>query len=213
MRHPANFVLRQNAIGSRSRNRAKDRPICRVTSLRTNQEMLMRLLQAPWRFLAVLTVATGVAVTASSAFAKTAVVGPVAFEVPDDFTNIAGPPPSLHEEASGITLEASELPLQALQEFKGPDFLEFLASRGYTNAAYPKDGLKRSDPHTYVLADANGKQGPESRFLLVLGGKDRAAIVTAYVPKSQLTSGHASRAAIEAILASASIVPASPAKP
>jgi hypothetical protein len=174
----------------------------------------MRLFRAPRRFLVVfLMAAASVSVPGSRAFAKTAVLGPVAFEVPEDFANVAGPPQSLHEDTSGITVEASELPLQALQEFKGPEFLEFLASRSYTNAPYPKDGLKRSAPHTYVQADAKGKLGPESRFLLVLGGKDRAAIITAYVPKSQLANGHASRAAIEAILSSASVIPASAAKP
>jgi hypothetical protein len=58
-----------------------------------------------------------------------------------------------------------------------------------------------------------GKQGPESRFILVLGGSGRAAIVTAYAPKSQIQNGHASRAAIEAILSSASVLPATAAKP
>jgi hypothetical protein len=174
----------------------------------------MRLLPAPRRFLAaILSIFACAALFVPNAFAKKAVVGPVAFEVPDDFASVAGQPPSLHEEASGITVEVSELPPQALQEFKGPQFLEFLASRGYTNAVYEKGTLKRSDPHTYVLADAVGKQGPESRFLLVLGGAGRAAIVTAYAPKSQIQNGHASRAAIEAILSSAAILPASAPKP
>jgi len=174
----------------------------------------MRLLPAPRPLLAtVLTIVACAALFAPSAFAKKAVIGPVAFDVPEDFTDAAGPPPSLHEDASGITIEVSELPPQALQEFKGPQFLEFLASRGYTNAAYENGALKRNDPHTYVLADAAGKQGPESRFLLVLGGTNRAAIVTAYVPKSQIQNGHANRAAIEAILSSASILPAAAAKP
>ena len=48
---------------------------------------------------------------------------------------------------------------------RGTSFLEFLASLGYTNAAYAEGALKRTDAHTYVLADAKGKQGPESRFL------------------------------------------------
>jgi hypothetical protein len=150
---------------------------------------------------------------APSAFARKAIIGPVAFEVPDDFANIAGPPPALHEKSSGITIEVSELPLQALQEFKGPQFLEFLASRGYTNAAYANGALKRSDPHTYVLADTVGNEGPQSRFLLVLGGPGRAAIVTAYAPKSQIQNGHASRAAIEAILSSAAVLPVNAPKP
>jgi hypothetical protein len=174
----------------------------------------MRLLPASRRLrAAILSIFACTAFFIPDAFAKKAVVGPVAFEVPDDFTNVAGQPPSLHEENSGITIEVSELPLQALQEFKGPQFLEFLASRGYTNAVYETSTLKRSDPHTYVLADAVGKQGPESRFLLVLGGTGRAAIVTAYAPKSQIQSGHASRAAIEAILSSASVLPANAPKP
>ena len=174
----------------------------------------MRLLPASRRFLAaILSIFACAALFAPSAFAKKAVIGPVVFEVPDDFASAAGQPPSLHEDASGITIEVSELPPQALQEFKGPQFLEFLASRGYTNAAYENGALKRSDPHTYVLADAVGKQGPESRFLLVLGANGRAAIVTAYAPKSQIQNGHASRAAIEAILSSASVVPASASKP
>ena len=115
--------------------------------------------------------------------------------------------------SAAITIEVSELPLQALHEFKGAAFLEFLASRGYTNAAYAGGALKRTDAYTYVLADAKGKQGPESRFLLVLGGSGRAAIVTAYAPKSQINAGRTSRAAIETILSSASIVPAPATKP
>jgi hypothetical protein len=151
---------------------------------------------------------------APSAFAtKKAIVGPVAFDVPDDFTATAGAPPSLHEDASGITLEVSELPPQALQEFKGDAFLEFLASLGYSNSAYAAGALKRTDAHTYVVADAKGKEGSELRFLLVLGGSGRAAIVTAYVPKSQIDNGHASRAGIETILSSASVVPKDAAKP
>jgi hypothetical protein len=129
------------------------------------------------------------------------------------FTAAAGPPASLHEDATGITIEVSELPLQALHEFKGAAFLEFLASRGYTNAAYAGGALKRTDAYTYVLADAKGKQGAESRFLLVLGGSGRAAIVTAYAPKSQIDAGRASRGAIETVLSSASIVPAPATKP
>ena len=154
------------------------------------------------------------AALAPSAFAtKKAIAGPVSFDVSDDFTAAAGPPPSLHEDATGVTVEVSELPLQALHEFKGSAFLEFLASLGYTNAAYANGALKRTDAYTYVLADAKGKQGPELRFLLVLGGSGRAAIVTAYVPKSQIESGHASRASIETILSSASVVPAPAPKP
>ena len=81
------------------------------------------------------------------------------------------------------------------------------------NAAYANGALKRTDAHIYVLADAKGKQGPESRFLLVLGGSGRAAIVTAYAPKNQIERGRASRASIETILSSASVVPAAAVKP
>ena len=172
------------------------------------------MIPAFWRMSAVVALVLLSAAAAPAAFAeKKAVAGPVAFEVPDDFTANAGPPPSLHQASTGITLEVSELPLQALHEFKGHSFLEFLASLGYTNAAYANGALKRTDAHTYVLADAKGKQGPECRFLLVLGGSGRAAIVTAYVPKSQIESGRASRASIETILSSASVVPAAAAKP
>ncbi|WP_045836103.1 hypothetical protein [Hyphomicrobium sp. 99] len=144
-----------------------------------------------------------------SAFAmQKMLVGPVAFEVADNFKEVAGKTPSIHQDASGITVEAAELPLEALHEFKGQAFLDFLASLKYTNAAYADGALKRGDAYTYVLADAKGPQGPESRFLLVLGGEGRAAIVTAYAPKSEFENGHASRAAIEAILSSAAIVPA-----
>jgi hypothetical protein len=64
-----------------------------------------------------------------------------------------------------------------------------------------------------VRADAKGAQGPEKRFLLVIGGEGRAAIITAYAPNSELASDHASRAGIEAILDTASVLPAAPAKP
>ena len=172
------------------------------------------MIPAFWRMSAVVALVLLSAAAAPAGFAeKKAVAGPVAFEVPDDFTANAGPPPSLHQASTGITLEVSELPLQALHEFKGHSLLEFLASLGYTNAAYANGALKRTDAHTYVLADAKGKQGPESRFLLVLGGSGRAAIVTAYAPKSQIESGRASRASIETILSSASVVPAAAAKP
>ena len=171
------------------------------------------MIPAFWRMSAVIALVLLSAAAARPAFAKKAVAGPLAFEVPDDFTANAGAPPSLHQDSTGITLEVSQLPLQALHEFKGHSFLEFLASLGYTNAAYANRALKRTDAHTYVLADAKGKQGPESRFLLVLGGSGRAAIVTAYVPKSQIESGRASRASIETILSSASVVPAAAAKP
>lgn len=175
----------------------------------------MNLTAAFGRIIAVAVAAIVLAVAAApSAFAtKKAVAGPVAFDVPDDFTAADGTPPSLHEDASEITLEVSELPPQALEEFKGNAFLEFLASLGYSNATYAAGTLKRTDTHTYVVADAKGKQGPESRFLLVLGGSGRAAIVTAYVPKSQIDNGHASRAGIETILSSASVVPGGAAKP
>ena len=172
------------------------------------------MIPAFWRMSAVVALLLLSTEAAPAAFAeKKAVAGPVAFEVPDDFTANAGPPASLHQASTGITLEVSELPLQALHEFKGHSLLEFLASLGYTNAAYANGALKRTDAHTYVLADAKGKQGPESRFLLVLGGSGRAAIVTAYVPKSQIESGRASRASIETILSSASVVPAAAVKP
>lgn len=150
---------------------------------------------------------------APNAFAaKKMIVGPVTFEVPDDFKAAAGDSPSIHQDASGITVEVGELPPQALHEFKGQAFLEFLGSRGYANPAYAEGALKRGDAYTYVLADAKGPRGPESRFLLVLGGEGRAAIVTAYAPKSEFENGHASRAAIEAILSSAAVIPAGASK-
>ena len=96
---------------------------------------------------------------------------------------------------------------------RGRRFSSFWRVVGYTNAAYAGGALKRTDAYTYVLADAKGKQGPESRFLLVLGGSGRAAIVTAYAPKSQIDAGRASRGAIETVLSSASIVPAPATKP
>lgn len=150
---------------------------------------------------------------AADAATKKATVGPVSLEVPDDFKAIAGQIPSIRQDASGITIEVSELPPEALHEFKGTQFLEFLASLGYANAAYADGGLKRTDPHTYVLADAKGAEGPESRFLLVIGGEGRAAIVTAYALKSEISAGHASRAAIETILDTASMLPTAASKP
>jgi hypothetical protein len=168
---------------------------------------------SPRSLIVAFAIAALTALGSSAALAtKKMILGPVAFDVPDDFNVASGPPPSLHEDATGITLEVSELPSQALEEFRGPPFLEFLASVGYKNAAYAAGALKRTDTHTYVLADANGKQGPESRFLLVLAGAGRAAIVTAYAPKSEFETGHASRAAIETILSTASVVPGSAAK-
>lgn len=150
---------------------------------------------------------------APNAFAvKKMIVGPVAFEVPDDFKEAAGGAPVIRQDVSAITVEVAELPPQALHEFKGQAFLDFLASLKYANAAYAEGALKRGDAYTYVLADAKGPRGPESRFLLVLGGEGRAAIVTAYAPKSEFESGHASRAAIEAILSSAAMVPAEASK-
>lgn len=149
-----------------------------------------------------------------SAFAmKKTLVGPVAFNVPDDFKEVAGAStPTIHQDASGITVEVSELPPEALEDFRGQQFLDFLASLKYTNASYAAGALNRTDRYSYVLADAIGAQGPESRFLLILGDAKRAAIITAYAPKSEIDNGHASRAAIEAILSSAVVVPAGGAK-
>jgi hypothetical protein len=142
------------------------------------------------------------------ALAKQLSAGPVTFDVPDDFTSVSSPRPVLHQAGSEISIEVSELPPQALQEFKGQAFLEFLASVGYTDAVYASAGaLKRPDAYTYVFADAKGAQGPERRFLLVIGGSGKAAIVTAYAPKSQLDNGRASQAQIETILSSATLAP------
>ena len=94
------------------------------------------MIPAFWRMSAVVALVLLSAAAAPAFAEKKAVAGPVAFEVPDDFTANAGPPPSLHQASTGITLEVSELPLQALHEFKGHSLLEFLASLGYTNAAY-----------------------------------------------------------------------------
>lgn len=153
-------------------------------------------------------------VMVSEALAKTATVGPVSVEVADDFKDVAGQVPAIHQDASGITVEASPLPPEALHEFKGPAFLDYLKSLGFTDPAYVEGGgLKRTGAYTFVTADAKGAQGPETRFLLVIGGEGRAAIVTAYAPKSALADGHASRATIEAILASATVTPAPAAKP
>jgi hypothetical protein len=200
------------AIGGRSFSRT-DRPNLRDRAgFHRPQGEALTMSVSLWRPLAVAALVAFSAAAASSAYAtKKAVAGPVSFDVPDDFVLTAGPRPSLHEEASGITLEVSELPPQAVQEFKGNTFLEYLLSLGYTHAAYAKGALNRTDAHTYVIADAKGKNGPESRFLLVISGAGRAAIVTAYVPKTQIDSGHASRAGIETILSSAAVVPA-PAK-
>jgi hypothetical protein len=145
--------------------------------------------------------------------AKEALVGPVSLQVPDDYQAVQGKTPAIRQASSGITIEATELPPEALHEFQGPTFLAYLQSLGFSNPTYAPDGLKRSDPHTYVLADAKGVQGPEKRFLLVIGGQGRAAIVTAYAPDSELASGHASRTAIEAILDTATVAAGTPAKP
>jgi hypothetical protein len=182
-----------------------------VTASRLRTEGPFMLTTSPLRLITaslLAALAFSFAAAPSALAMKKTVVGPVSFDVPDDFKDVAGKVPSIHEDASGVTVEVSELPPEALHEFRGPAFLEFLATIGYTNAAYAEGALKRSDTHIYVLADAKGAQGPESRFLLVLGGADRAAIVTAYAPKSEIANGHASRAAIEAILSSASVVPA-----
>lgn len=175
------------------------------------------MLKIPSFQLAAVALLAAIAMTVSgapSAFAmKKMVVGPVAFEVPDDFKAAAGGAPAIQQDASAITVEVAELPTMALQEFKGQAFLDFLASLKYKNAAYADGALKREGSYTYVLADAQGAKGPESRFLLVLGGEGRAAIVTAYAPKSEIDNGRASRAAIEAILASATVVPAGAKQP
>lgn len=175
----------------------------------------MKRMPALGRSIAASLAVAAMAVMASpSAWAdKKATIGPVTFDVPDDFATVAGPPAYLREDATGITVEVSELPPQAFQEFKGDQFLEFLKSLGYANPAYAEGALKRTDTHTYVLADAKGAQGPESRFLLVLGGSGRAAIITAYAPKSQIDSGKASRGAIETILTSAVLAPGAAAVP
>lgn len=152
-------------------------------------------------------------VLVSEAVAKTATVGPVSLEVADDFKEVAAQPTAIHQDASGITIEASPLPAEALHEFKGPAFLDYLKSLGFTDPAYVDGGLKRTGAYTFVTADAKGAQGPETRFLLVIGGEGRAAIVTAFAPKSALADGHASRATIEAILASAAVTPGPAAKP
>lgn len=165
------------------------------------------------RFIAAVTTALAMSLAlAPEAMAKKVTVGPVSVEVPDDFKDVAGQTPAVHQDSSGITVEASALPPEALHEFKGQAFLDYLQSLGFTNPAYADGTLKRTDPHTFVTADAKGTAGPETRFLLVIGGEGRAAIVTAYAPKSAFTDGHASRTAIEAILNSAAVTPA-PAKP
>ena len=159
------------------------------------------MIPAFWRMSAVIALVLLSAAAAPAAFAKKAVAGPnLAFEVPDDFTANAGAPPSLHQDSTGITLEVSELPLQALHEFKGHSFLEFLASLGYTNAALCQWGAE-TNRRAYLYVGR--RQGQTS-------GSGRAAIITAYVPKSQIESG---RANIETILSSASVVPAAAAKP
>ncbi len=164
------------------------------------------------RFASALLAALALTLAAPEAFARKAVVGPVAIEVPDDFKDVSGATtPAVHQDSSGVTIEASELPPQALQDFKGQVFLDYLQSLGFTNPAFADGALKRTDAHTYVLADAKG--GAESRFLLVIGGDGRAAIITAYAPKSELANGHASRAGIEAILDSASLVTSGASKP
>jgi hypothetical protein len=153
---------------------------------------------------------------ASAALAAKVVVGPVSVDVPDDFKAVAGDVPAIRQESSGITIEASELPAQALHEWQGQTFLDFLKSLGYADPTYANGALKRTGSYTYVLADAKGTKGPESRFLLVIGGEGRAAIVTVYAPKSEIANGHARRDTVEAILDSATLVPASgaaPAKP
>jgi hypothetical protein len=147
---------------------------------------------------------------AGSSFAatKTFVVGPVSLEAPDDFKAVVGDVPAIRQDSSGITIEASELPPQALHEWKGPPFLEFLKSLGYSDPVYADGALKRAGEYTYVLADAKSARGPESRFLLVIGGDGRAAILTASAPKSEIANGNASRASIESVLATATVLPA-----
>jgi hypothetical protein len=149
----------------------------------------------------------------STASAKKVVLGPVSLDVPDDFNAVAGDVPAIRQDSSGITIEASELPVQALHEWQGQTFLDFLKSLGYADPAYAAGALKRAGTYTYVLADAKGANGPESRFLLVIGGEGRAAIVTVYALKSEIANGHATRANVEAILDSAAVVPASTGAP
>ncbi|HML28648.1 MAG TPA: hypothetical protein PKE16_07390, partial [Hyphomicrobium sp.] len=80
---------------------------------------------------------------APDALAKKVVVGPVSVEVPDDFKDVAGTTPAVHQDSSGITVEASALPPEALHEFKGQPFLDYLQSLGFTNPVYADGALKR----------------------------------------------------------------------
>jgi hypothetical protein len=96
------------------------------------------MIPAFWRMSAVVALLLLSAAAAPAAFAeKKAVAGPVAFDVPDDFTANAGPPPTLHQASTGITLEVSELPLQALHEFKGIRFSNFWRALGIRTQPMP----------------------------------------------------------------------------
>jgi hypothetical protein len=44
---------------------------------------------------------------APAALAKKAIVGPVSLEVPDDFKDVAGATPAIHQDSSGITARRS----------------------------------------------------------------------------------------------------------
>ena len=95
---------------------------------------------------------------------------------------------------------------------RGSRFSNFWRALGIRTQPMPMG--RRNEPTRILMCwPTPREQGPQSRFQLVLGGSGRAAIVTAYVPKSQIESGRASRASIETILSSASVLPAAAAKP
>ena len=134
--------------------------------------------------------------------------GPVSFEVPSTLVLQAqGSPTVLKDAATGVTVDVSELPPAALAEFRGPAFGEFLGTLGYQDVSFPKDALKRSGDYVYAVGTTPGAEGPDERFLLVLGDTARAAMITVFVSRQKLAAQPDTRRAIESLLSSAQMSP------
>jgi hypothetical protein len=96
-----------------------------------------------------------------------------------------------------------DMPAAAFDKLKSGLTPEGLATRGVNNAKAAT--LKRDGDYVYLTAEQNSAIGPIAKFLLAFKDGETTAFITGNVPKDMITKGKLKPAAIETILASATL--------
>jgi hypothetical protein len=109
--------------------------------------------------------------------------------------------PGFMNEKTGASLMVVQMPAVAYAEFQKKDLAAAMATQGF--ASVKNDKLTFPGDHIYITAEQATAAGAFSKFLLIFADADATAMLTANVPKADITSGRTKVSDIEKMLQSA----------